>query len=251
MFSKSKIKLIKSLERRRYRDETGLFVAEGPKVVGELMAVMRPQYVCVTASCMESFPLEWHQAAELDVVSDGDLERASFLRAPQGVVALFQIPRFEWNGAVARSSLCLALDGVQDPGNVGTIVRAADWFGIEDILCSVQTADVYAPKAVQATMGALARVRIHPVSLPQELEGLGAPVYGTFLDGDNLYRNQLGNTGIIVLGNEGNGISPEVEQRVTHRLLIPSYPPGRPTSESLNVGVAASIVLAEFRRREQ
>ena len=145
--------------------------------------------------------------------------------------------------------LVLALDTVQDPGNLGTIVRIADWYGIEDILCSPLCADLYNPKVVQATMGALARVRVHYVDLVEFLPRIGTPIYGTFLDGQDIYGQSLTPTGIIVMGNEGNGISPEVRKLVTHSLFLPSYPPGRITSESLNVAIATAVVCAEFRRR--
>lgn len=134
---------------------------------------------------------------------------------------------------------------------MGTIVRIADWFGIGDIICSHETADVYNPKCVQATMGALARVRVHYTDLPQYIQQSGAPVWGTLLDGESIYSQALGDHGIIVMGNEGNGISSQVRSLVTHRLLIPSWPPGRITTDSLNVAIATSVVCAEFRRRQQ
>ena len=142
----------------------------------------------------------------------------------------------------------VALDGVQDPGNLGTIIRTCDWSGIHHIICSRETADCYNPKVVQATMGALSRVKVHYVDLPMVLDKLNMPIYVTALDGDNLYDATLSESGIIVMGNEGNGISLEVRQLISHPLLIPSYPAGEATSESLNVGIATAIVLAEFRR---
>jgi len=145
----------------------------------------------------------------------------------------------------------LALDGIQDPGNLGTIIRIADWFGIPDIICSHDTVEVYNPKVVQATMGALSRVRVHSLDLSEcmkQVEEL--PVYGTFLDGVNIYKQPLTSYGLIVMGNEGNGITPAVEQYISQRLFIPNFPQGKPTSESLNVAVATAIVCGEFRRRE-
>ena len=146
----------------------------------------------------------------------------------------------------------LALDDVQDPGNMGTIVRLADWFGIRDIVCSEATADCFNPKVVQATMGAITRVRVHYLPLPGLLEKAlsdGIPVYGTFLDGDDIYGAELSADGILVMGNEGKGIGPDVEKCVSRRLYIPSYPGGTATSESLNVAVATAVACAEFRRR--
>ena len=151
---------------------------------------------------------------------------------------------------VVSESLCLALDDIQDPGNLGTIIRLADWFGIEHIFCSQGTVDVYNPKTIQATMGALARVKLHYCNLPSMIAELGnVPVYGTFLDGDNMYEKKLTNYGLIVMGNEGNGVSQEVAELVNERLYIPNYPLQRETSESLNVAVATAVVCAEFRRR--
>lgn len=191
---------------------------------------------------------------ERDVVTQEELQRVSFLKSPQEVLAVFAMRDAEEPtevlAALPKTQLCLALDDVQDPGNVGTIIRLADWFGIEHVFCSHGSADVYNPKTVQATMGALARVQIHYVDLPAFLDATGgARVYGTFLEGDNLYTTETEAHGIIVMGNEGNGISGAVEQRVTHKLHIPNYPPMRSTSESLNVAVATAIICAEFRRR--
>jgi len=146
----------------------------------------------------------------------------------------------------------LALDGVQNPGNLGTIIRLADWFGISDIYCSPDTADCYNPKVVQATMGAILRVRVHYLPLADFLAKTAAektPVYGTMLDGENIYSTTLSANGVIVMGNEGKGVSEECARSFTHRLLIPSYPPERQGSESLNVAMATGIVCAEFRRR--
>ena len=140
---------------------------------------------------------------------------------------------------------------MQDPGNLGTIIRIADWFGIRQLFCSPDTADCYNPKVVQATMGSLARVNISYCQLDHLIESLppDVPIYGTLLDGDNIYEADLQKGGLLVMGNEGNGISPELRQRVTHRLLIPPYPGDRQTAESLNVATATAICCAEFRRR--
>ncbi len=147
--------------------------------------------------------------------------------------------------------LTLVLDGVQDPGNLGTIIRIADWFGIEDIICSKDTVDVYNPKVVQATMGSIARVRVSYMDLKQLFEVLPPtlPVYGTLLEGNNMYSEQLSHNGIIIMGNEGKGISPQIRQFISKGLRIPNYPEGRDTADSLNVAVATAIICAEFRRR--
>lgn len=248
MLSKAKIKWIKSLGERKFRQEERLFVAEGPKLVGELLRTARPVYVAAQASWMEENAASLH-GVECDVVTADELLRASFLRSPQGVLAVFPIPTSPIRPDLAQSELLLALDGVQDPGNVGTIVRLAGWFGIRHIVCSLTTADIYNPKAVQATMGALSQVRVHYTDLPAFLRSVTAPVYGTFLDGDNIYGAPLQQHGIIVMGNEGKGISTDVAHLVSHRLLIPPYPADATPTDSLNVAMATGIVCAEFRRR--
>ena len=180
-------------------------------------------------------------------ISDDELHRISFLQHPQQVLGLFPIP--ETPTFSYGNELYLALDGVQDPGNLGTIIRIADWFGIETILCSEETADAWNPKVVQATMGSIARVNLIYTNIPELLDRLPAevPVYGTLLDGDNIYTQQLTQGGIIVMGNEGNGLTEKVRRRVNRRLLIPSYR-SDDTAESLNVAIATAIVCAEFRR---
>jgi TrmH family RNA methyltransferase len=247
MISKNLIKLIKSLEQKKYRKREKLFVAEGPKVVGDLMALMAPQRVIATS--------EWYKEKKISedvVVTEDEIRKVSFLQHPQDVLALFGLPEMEELPVEQlRDHLTLALDDVQDPGNLGTIIRLADWFGIEHILCNQGTADAYSPKVVQATMGSIARVKLHYTNLAEYLEQLqdAVPVYGTFLDGNNLYAEKLSPSGIIIMGNEGNGISEQVERYVTKRLLIPSYPAERPTAESLNVAIATAITCAEFRRK--
>lgn len=247
MISKNLIKLIKSLEQKKYRKREKLFVAEGPKVVGDLMALMAPQRIIATS--------EWYKEKKISedvVVTEDEIRKVSFLQHPQDVLALFGLPEMEELPVEQlRDNLTLALDDVQDPGNLGTIIRLADWFGIEHILCNQGTADAYSPKVVQATMGSIARVKLHYTNLADYLEQLqdAVPVYGTFLDGNNLYAEKLSPSGIIIMGNEGNGISEQVERYVTKRLLIPSYPAERPTAESLNVAIATAITCAEFRRK--
>ncbi len=251
MISKARIKLIHALEMRKHRLREGLFVAEGPRLVNEMLRSVRPDWLAATADWLaENGPLV-PQGCPTDEVSEEELRQASLLRTPQQVLALFPLPRYPLDVSLPQESLCLALDGVQDPGNMGTIVRIADWFGITDIICSRETVDAYNPKAVQATMGALSRVRVHYTDLPEYIRQSGAPTWGTLLDGEDIYSQPLGSHGLIIMGNEGNGISAEVRPLVTHRLLIPSWPPDRPTTDSLNVAIATSIVCAEFRRRQQ
>ena len=164
--------------------------------------------------------------------------------------SLYEMPQSKFDESSLASNLVIALDRVQDPGNLGTIMRIADWFGITDIICSLDTVDVYNPKVVQATMGAISRVKVHYLDLANLIkQNPNIPVYGTFLDGRNIYETSLTPHGIVVMGNEGQGISNEIGALIKRRLFIPSYPQERPTSESLNVGMATAITIAEFRRR--
>ena len=249
MLSKNKIKHISSLSQKKFRDETGLFVAEGTKLILDLASVFQCSILVATSDWSKNNPAV--AADEIIEVTENELQKISNQKSPQGVLAVFKKPEYDLKISDIYQRLSLALDDVQDPGNLGTIIRIADWFGIKDIFCSESSADVYNTKTVQATMGALARVRVHSVNLCEFLEKMAAevPVYGTFMDGENIYNKTLSQQGIIVMGNEGNGISAEVEKLVSERLLIPNYPIGQITSESLNVGVATALVCGEFRRR--
>ena len=247
MLSKNKIKFIQSLDRKKVRTECGCFLAEGNKLVEDTLPAFTCRLLVATAQWLQKHP--GVRAGEILECSLDEIARASLMRSPQDVLAVYEMPRHDLQADVLSRQLVLALDTVQDPGNLGTIVRIADWYGIEDILCSPLCADLYNPKVVQATMGALARVKVHYVDLVEFLPRIGTPIYGTFLDGQDIYEQSLAPTGIIVMGNEGNGISSEVRKLVTHSLFLPSYPPGRVTSESLNVAIATAVVCAEFRRR--
>ena len=247
--SKNRIKYIHSLELKKNRDAEGVFLAEGPKLVGELLGHFPCLLLAATPEWKETDKAA--QAEEYIGVTAEELARASLQRTPQQVLAVFRKRKETAGSAEIARSLCLALDGVQDPGNLGTIIRLADWFGIRHVFCSPDTADAYSPKAVQATMGSLARVHLRTADLPALISGLpeGTPVYGTFLDGENLYGKTLTENGLLIMGNEGRGIRDEVGRLVNQRLYIPAYPQERGTSESLNVGVATAIVCAEFRRQ--
>lgn len=250
MISKATIKKIHALDMRKFRRNERLFVAEGPKLVDELCATMKPVYIAALPEWI-SEKAKIVSGTEYDIVTPDELQRASLQKNPQQVIALFPIPEHRFCTEQLKNELVLMLDGVQDPGNLGTIARIADWFGIRNILCSAETADIYNPKAVQATMGALARVKFHYTDLIQLLSQYDGPVYGTFLDGENIYGQELSENGIIVMGNEGKGISQGVGEMINRRLYIPNYPIGTQTTESLNVAIATSIVCAEFRRRCQ
>lgn len=247
MISKNKIKYIRSLELKKNRNKEGKFVAEGFKVVDDLLALQPADLIVATQEWLHGKHLA--DQTEVIEVTEEELKKVSFLQHPQQVLAVF---RQDTSGdySINTNELSLALDGVQDPGNLGTIIRIADWFGITHIYCSQDTADVYNPKVVQATMGSIARVKVEYGNLLGLVESLPAdvPVYGTLLDGDNIYQQQLENRGLIVMGNEGKGISPALAKKVNRRLLIPNFPEGRATADSLNVAIATAITCSEFRR---
>lgn len=251
MLSKGKLKYIHSLEMKKYRNELNAFVAEGNKLVADMLHAFECELILAKPSWMATqgdIPTK-----ELLEADDEDIRKASFLKTPQDVLAVFKRPAWSLAEADPASSLVLALDGIQDPGNLGTIIRLADWFGIEHIICSLDTADVFSPKTVQATMGALAHVKVHYTDLAVYLKMQAEkqiPLFGTFLDGENMYTKELSANGIIVMGNEGNGIRPEIEELIDQKLYIPSFPPERETSESLNVAIATAVICAEFRRRQ-
>lgn len=233
--SKAYIKQIKSLQQKKFRDELGLFVAEGDKCVSELTKGFE---------CVSLF-------REGENATRTEIEQMSSLRTPQGVIGVFKKPASQHSPlTINPSPLTLVLDGIQDPGNLGTIIRTCDWFGVHTIVCSPDTADCFNPKVVQATMGALARVHLIYTDLPAWLATRKEPIFGTLLDGKNMYETPVDpqQSAILIMGNEGNGISTAVRPLITHPIRIPSFPPQAETSESLNVAVATAVVLAEFRR---
>ncbi len=291
--SKSQIKLVRSLQMKKFRDETGLFVAEGEKCVEELRKGFEVEYYIQTAGADRPATPDRTQTGlrpdRVLLATPKEIEQMSGLKTPQGVIGVFRKrptrpPHEGEEKGRMTEDLILVLDGVQDPGNLGTIIRTCDWFGVHEIVCSKDTADCYNPKVVQATMGALARVRVHYTDLVEWLSPTRPPhegeenmrIYGTLLEGENMYevmrpalpdRAQTGlrpdrTQTIIVMGNEGNGISAEVRKLITHPIRIPSYPPNGASGkngknaehsevvESLNVSIATAIVLAEFRRQE-
>ncbi|SKB55928.1 RNA methyltransferase, TrmH family [Alkalitalea saponilacus] len=252
MLSKSQKKLIASMGQKKYRDLHGLFLAEGNKTVNEFISAgIVPHLLIVSDDWLPDNPELVPD--NLIQVSRNELSSVSFQKTPKGVLALFPQFKYHLNNSAIQNKTVLILDGIQDPGNLGTIIRIADWFGIDQIVCSTDTADVYNPKVVQATMGAAVRVPVHYTDLPEFIvrykNETQNPVYGTYPGFDNLYHSELSEGCLIIIGNEGNGIRPEVDQLVTERVTIPSYPGGGKTSESLNAGVATAIICSEFRRR--
>lgn len=264
--SKNTIKHIAALQHKKFREQEQLFVAEGHKCVSELQR----SFACV------------HHFVAGQNATDEDIKRMSSLKTPQGEIGVFRLPDYQHSDLsdIISNNLLLVLDAVQDPGNMGTIIRTADWFGIKHIVCSADTVDCFSPKVVQSTMGSLARVKIYYTDLPIWLKQTisqhpDLPIYGTLLDGESLYQPssiEQKNNGIIIMGNEGNGISAPIQQLITHPILIPPFnptqhiqtsEPNTPTTtstttsttvtttdhpESLNVAIATAIILAEFRR---
>ncbi len=243
--TKAEIQLVRALADKRGRAEHGLFVAEGAKLIGELRAShLRVRRIYALEGVFDGPGVE--------TVSPREMERLSLLKTPSNSLATVEIPRYRLDAERLGDRLALALDEVQNPGNLGTIIRLADWFGIGEIVCSPGSADCFNPKVVQATMGAILRVRVHYTELAACLSAAaaqGIPVYGTFLEGENIYGSELTLEGIVVMGNEGRGVTEAVARTVTRKLFIPPWPADRRGSESLNVAMATGIVCSEFRRR--
>jgi TrmH family RNA methyltransferase len=253
MLSKNKIKLIQSLNRKKDRDESGLFLIEGNKMVEE---AFQSDFIIETLVCTDEFlhlhPQIRSRVNEIIEADSESIQKASLLQNPQDSLALIRLPSDTKSDFNLQNDLVLAFDFIQDPGNLGTILRIADWFGIRTVICSENTVDAFNPKVVQASMGAIFRVNTWYTSLEdflaKSLEKL-IPVYGTFLEGKDIYTEKLSSNGIIILGNEGNGISDPIRKLVTHKLLIPSFSSAENKPESLNVAIATAICCSEFRRR--
>ena len=249
MLSLQKQKYIRSLEHKKFRTIHNAFVAEGHKTV----SAMLPRFDCLLLAASPQWIAEAGPiaAAEIIPADPSELSRASRHSSPPDVIAVFSLPDVNLSEVDPSAQLILALDGVQDPGNAGAIVRIADWFGIEHIVCSPDTADIFAPKALQATMGSLAGVTVHYTPLPPWLNSLPphVAIYGACADAPSIYSQTLSSSGLIVMGNEGNGIRSETDSLINRRISIPPYSALRlPTAESLNVAIAAAVVCGEFRR---
>lgn len=252
MISKHKIKFIKSLESKKERWNSGLFVTEGEKMAQELLnSHLKINQIFATESYLTNNDLsKW--SSIIEAASQEEINRISFLKTPQSIVCLAHIPQHQLSIHSLKGKLSILLDKVQDPGNLGTIIRIADWFGIENIICTPDTSDAFNPKVVQATMGAICRVNIFYADfnvILKDIDALQMPVYGTTLDGENIYQTDISSNGFIMMGNESEGIDDKWETYLTQKLYIPHYPTEMKRSESLNVAIATSIVCSEFRRR--
>ncbi|MDQ3048206.1 MAG: RNA methyltransferase [Bacteroidota bacterium] len=255
MLSKNKIKFINSLQQNKFREEHGLFIAEGMKIVPELLdsaIVVKEIFGTPVFISKHSVPV----GIEVTEVSPSDLARISSLSAANEVLAVCQMPVHELNKTSFKEKLTLILDEIKDPGNLGTIIRIADWFGIEDIVCSQETVGVFNPKVVQSTMGSVARIRVHYTDLAAFLEEQKSvsniSCFGALLEGENVFTADLSSSGFIVIGNESKGISEKIQSYITNRISIPSFSHFRKSggeAESLNAAIATSIICSEFRRR--
>lgn len=242
MVSKNQIKLITSLQHKKYRNEHQLFIAEGVKVIQELLlSNIVLEHLFVTEAIFEKINL-----SQKTGINEADMKRISALTSPSSCLAIFKIPKAL---KIEEKGLIVALDDIRDPGNLGTIIRLCDWFGVSQLVCSQETVDVYNPKVIQATMGSITRVNVNYVNLYEFVSKTSLPVFGTFMDGKNIYKETLPTDGVLIFGNEANGISPTLEKSIKNRIAIPRFGDVQQT-ESLNVATATAIFLSEFRRNQ-
>lgn len=239
MLSKNQIKLITSLKQKKYRLQHGFFVVEGVKTIQELLD---SDFELQALYTIESFNID---AKNEILISEKDLKRISFLTSPNKALAVFKTPTPK---PIDKKGFIVALDAVSDPGNLGTIIRLCDWFGVKDLVCSAETVDCFNPKVVQATMGSITRVNICYVNLIDFLKQVDLPKYGAYMEGENIYQKQLPKSGVLVMGNEANGISKDIESLINEKVSIPRFGDVQAT-ESLNVATATAILLSEFKRR--
>lgn len=236
MISKNQIKNITRLQQKKYRQQEGLFIAEGVKVINE--------FLNSTFKLVDLFTTKTFNVKNETLITEAELKKISALKTPNTALAVFEIPKLS---LIESKGLIVALDALRDPGNLGTIIRLCDWFGVKQLLCSKETVDCFNPKVVQATMGSLTRVNVFYIDLNHYLEETKQTVFGAFMDGENVYASNLPTEGILVLGNEANGISQSIEKHVNQRISIPRFGDLQAT-ESLNVATAGAILLSEFRR---
>ncbi|MGO4822383.1 MULTISPECIES: TrmH family RNA methyltransferase [unclassified Flavobacterium] len=243
MVSKNQIKLITSLQQKKFRNAHQLFFAEGVKVIQELLqSDLELDHLYTTQNDFDEVT-----SSKKSLVHESDLKKISALSSPNTCLAVFKIPAEK---TIIDSGLIVALDAIRDPGNLGTILRLCDWFGIKQLLCSNETVDIYNPKVVQATMGSITRVNVNYIDLSTHFSTTKLPLFGTFMDGDSIYKSTLPKEGIIIMGNEANGISEELEKIIKNKLSIPRFGEIQKT-ESLNVATATAIILSEFRRNDK
>ena len=258
MLSKNKIKFLSSLKIRKHRDSSGMFLAEGEKIVKEILfsenILLKPMELFASEEFINEIPKGIFPAAfQVTPVTDSELRKISSLSSPNKAILLLNIPKYKPEIKKVMNSVSLVLEDIRDPGNLGTIIRTADWFGIHDIFCSMESVDLFNPKTVQSTMGAIARVKVHyadPIELVRSFrKDFKSDIIGTFPEGPDLHTIELPASGIIVFGNESQGISAGMSDLLTRKVRIPSYTIGNSTSESLNIASAVAIICWEVRRR--
>lgn len=246
--SNSIVKFVTSLSQKKYRDKENCFVAEGTKCVLDTWQHFSHRMIIATQKWYDTFG-DQSMSEIIHIANKMQMQKMSQFATPSEVIAVYEIPDMEYSTNDLSNELTILLDGLQDPGNLGTIIRLADWYGIKNIFCSKKTVDVYNHKVVQATMGAISRIRVHYCNLETLItDNPNIPVFGTSLDGENIYTTKLPNNGFVIFGNEGNGMTNELKVLTTSNLLIPSGCGNNATSESLNVGLAAAITISEFCR---
>jgi len=238
MLSKSQIKLITSLKQKKYRQQHNFFVVEGVKAITELLQSNLELHKLYTT---QSFNIN---SKDEVIISETDLKRISFLTTPNKALAVFKLPEQK---PIDNSGLIVALDSIRDPGNLGTIIRLCDWFGVKELICSKETVDCFNPKVIQATMGSITRVHVSYIDLGFFLSTVKLPVFGAFMEGENVYKASLPKQGVLVMGNEANGVSEKIEAMITKKISIPRFGDLKVT-ESLNVATATAVLLSEFRR---
>lgn len=249
MLSKAQIKFINSLHSKKHRYQHKMFIAEGSKIVLDLISNnIKVEYIVATSDWIADTSID--KNIQIIETTEQEIKKCTALDTATNVIAIFHFPCFEESNI--GDSLSILLDDVQDPGNLGTIIRTADWYGIKNIFCSIGTVDVYNPKVIQATMGAIAGINIQYCNLEDLINKYSSenfPIYGTFMEGKNIYSNNLSSKAFIVMGNEGKGVSDKIQNLITTKITIPSYNPSETISESLNVATATAIICSEFRRQ--
>lgn len=249
MISKNHIKFIHSLQSKKQREKHNLFVGEGVKIATEFLnSDIKIRSIIATKDLLRQ--ISYHGEAEIIEISETELKKISGLATPNKALIVAEIPEHDIKKEDFSSRLSVVLDNIQDPGNLGTIIRIADWFGIKNIVCSENSADAFNPKVVQATMGSIARVKVHYTDLGELLKNskLKTRVYGAVLEGKNIYKESLDRNGLIVLGNESRGISAKLLPYISDKIAIPSFSADKSHAESLNVAIAAAIICSEFKR---
>lgn len=250
MASKSTISFLRSLQQKKFRNEEGAFIVEGPKMVAE---VLKSDFKVRQLYATSSWTPEQHLSSPLEIITETEMERVSGLQTPNKVLAVVEMPVLEGPVSSLLSGMHLLLDQIQDPGNLGTIIRIADWFGVTSVICSPDTADVFNPKVIQSSMGSVFNVKIHYRSLADVLlknaDGNKWPVYATLLSGNDIYNTEMKASSLVILGNESRGVNPVLNAFITQGIFIPRPPNKSSKAESLNVAVAAGIVCSEYCRK--